>query len=327
MKAKSLIVTCIIVCFCTALLYLQFGTARNHNVIKHNQAASSRAKTLIKKEAVGKTSDHPRKTQQDLYIGDLQEKLEKYLDKQRGVYSIGFKDLDNCQEIIIDQGSAPSASIIKIYIMIEAYNQAKQGLNDLENEIALQPENMVGGTGSLSGKPVGTKISIKNLLELMITQSDNTAANSLIDLLGMDRINKTAKRLGCKDTKLQREMMDLASIKAGKDNSTSVSDLVLTLDKIYNGKCISPHNDEQMIEIMKRQQLNQMIPRFLPPETSVAHKTGSLTGINNDAAIVFTDHGDYILCVLSQKEANSCKAEDAIAEISKMVFDSFTAAK
>ncbi|MGE5458957.1 MAG: serine hydrolase [Methanobacterium sp.] len=334
MKKKTILYICLMLCLCLALLFWQYAADilyKQKNAARHDPAGKNKAVVAVQNTAENKSVRQAQALKEHKGQVDaekLQAGIEKYLqEKANGSYKIGFRDLSANQEFMIGSGSVPSASIIKIYIMIEVFNQAKQGLLNLEDKIALKQENMVGGTGSLNGQPVGSKISITELLEVMITRSDNTAANTLIDLAGMDKINQTARQLGCRDTRLQRKMMDFASIKAGKDNLTSVSDLLLILDKLYKGKCVNHEFDEQMINIMKRQQYNQMIPKLLPAGTVVAHKTGSLSGINNDIAIVFTKHGDYILCILNQQTNNTKQAEDCIAAISKMIFNAYTAEK
>ncbi|MEN6389282.1 MAG: serine hydrolase, partial [Syntrophomonas sp.] len=171
-------------------------------------------------------------------------------------------------------------------------------------------------TGSLAGRPSGTSLTIRQLIELMITESDNTAANLLIDKLGFDYINNTIQTLGCQDTVLQRKMMDKST---GKENYTSVQDLILLLQSIYKGTCVSSSADQEMISILKKQKQRNLIPRSLPSGCVIANKAGNLPGIVNDAAIVFTKQGDYILCILSKK-VDEKQANEIMPKLSKIIY-------
>ncbi|MEN6391228.1 MAG: serine hydrolase, partial [Syntrophomonas sp.] len=116
----------------------------------------------------------------------LENNLKAVLKGARGNYSIGYKSLASSQEVILNPGQMPSASVIKLFIMTAAYNQAATGQLKLDDKLVLRDSDKVGGTGSLAGRPSGTSLTIRQLIELMITESDNTAANLLIDKLGFD---------------------------------------------------------------------------------------------------------------------------------------------
>jgi beta-lactamase class A len=240
----------------------------------------------------------------------------------KGNYSVAFYDLAGNEKVSINNYKAPSASTIKIYIMIEAFRQAKEGQLSLEEEIVLNDRDKAGGSGVLVNKPSGVKLKIENLVQLMMMQSDNTAANILIDRLGMENINNTIKSLGCIDTELNRKMMDTNAIERGDDNYTSVEDLCSTFSKMYNGNCIDSSYDPKMINIMKQHQFKSKIPNGLPKDVVVAHKAGEMIGIENDAGIIYTDKGAYILCILTQKGENN-KQVDSIKQISKQIYGKY----
>lgn len=246
----------------------------------------------------------------------LENSLKAVLKGTRGNYSIGYKSLTGPQEVILNPGQMPSASVIKLFIMAAAFNQAALEQLNLDDKLVIGDLDKVGGTGSLSGRPSGTSLTIRHLIELMITESDNTAANLLIDKLGFDCINNTIQELGCKDTVLQRKMMDKSS---GKENYTSVQDLILLLQSIYKGTCVSSTADQEMISILKKQKQRNLIPRGLPSGCVSANKAGNLPGIVNDAAIVCTAQGDYILCILSNK-VDEKQANEIIPKLSKTVY-------
>jgi beta-lactamase class A len=220
-------------------------------------------------------------------------------------YSVEVKSLKSGATNTVVSKKMLSASMIKVFIMVEAFNRIKAGTLKLDDKITY----------------AGTKKTIKELIDLMITVSDNTATNLLIDKLTMANINKTIKNFGCKDTSLQRKMLDFDSIKLGKDNFTSANDLALIFEKMYKGQCLGQEYDKKMLDILKLQEVNTKIPKLLPKGTVIAHKTGELDNVENDGGIIYTDKGDYIICVLFNNVQNPSKVRDLISRISKDVFD------
>lgn len=249
-------------------------------------------------------------------------KIEEVFSTIDGNYSVSFKDINEVDSVSINSKKAPAASTIKIYVMVEAYNQVNNGRVNLNDTISLNDSMKVHGSGKLQYEPSGTKLSIEELIKLMMVESDNTAANIMIDKLGMDNINSTIKALGGKDTELNRKMMDLESLNKGIDNYTSTDDLTLILSKLYNGQAVNSKYDNKMLDIMKGHQLKSKIPNKLPEGTVVAHKSGEMGGIENDAAIVYTDKGAYILCILT----DNGKSEEqvmAISDISREIYNQY----
>lgn len=255
--------------------------------------------------------------------GAMEKSLAAMADDSAGRFSIGFYDLNSDYQYIYQPGAMPAASVIKLYIMIEAYRQFRDGWLDPQERHELREDEKTEGSGVLYAYPAGTDFSLEKLVELMIIDSDNTAANILIRRLGQDNINVGIDRLGCQDTRLNWMLMTDEILVSGDDNPISCPDLLLTLRKLYNGECVSPELDREMIAIMSRQNYRSRIPAGLPAGTRVANKTGSLSWVVNDAAIVFTERGDYILCVLNSQPYSKEEAEATIAAISSRVYKTF----
>ncbi len=252
---------------------------------------------------------------------ELKERIENQLQNSAGNYSLGYKSLQSGEEVVINPGPMTAASIIKIFVMLEAYHQVYNNKITLDETLILMKNDKVGGTGSLGNSQDGKEITIRQLIKIMITESDNTATNMLIDKLSFEKINEFITAQGCLNTVLQRKMMDQASIQKGVENKTSVMDLVLVLEKLYHGQCVSPVYDQEMIDIMRMQKDRSRIPRLLPPDVPVAHKTGDLSGIVNDAGIIYTGKDDFILCILSRDVTNPADAKETIAKVSRIIFD------
>jgi beta-lactamase class A len=223
-------------------------------------------------------------------------------------------------DVVLNSHKMASASLIKIPIMIEAYNQKNQGLLDFNEKITIRHTNTVEG-GSIYNLPDGTTLTIGQIVELMIVQSDNTAANILIDKLSMKKVNAMIDSLGCKDTLLQRKMMDFEAAKQGRQNYTSVTDMANLLEKLYKLQCLDPASDQAMLDTLARQEDNTAIPAQLPHHITIAHKTGELDGMNYDCAIVYGQSHDYILCIMAENVKDEPHAFYDMSAISLAIYD------
>lgn len=190
-----------------------------------------------------------------------------------------------------------SASMIKVFILAAIMEKVEQGEISLDKEIVLLGSDKVGGAGILSGYPSGESFSLKEILKLMITHSDNTATNIAIDQIGMNAINEYIQRNGYSDTVLRRKMMDLDAINAGIENYSSVKDLGDIFLKIYNFQCVSATCDAIMIDFLQGQTDDECFPAALPDKV-VAHKTGALVGLFDEGGIIYDKDGDDVILVI-----------------------------
>lgn len=156
----------------------------------------------------------------------------------------------------------------------------------------------------------GIEVTIRDLCNLMIILSDNTATNVLIDRLGIDEINKTIKNLGLKNTILSRKMYDMESKKLGNENYFSLSDMAIILESIHNETLISQSVSKEIKTIMKEQQINHKIPYYIPEDVTILHKTGEADGITHDIGIVYSKN-PFIIGFASN-ETNIQEFEDII---------------
>lgn len=220
-------------------------------------------------------------------------------------------------------GSRPmrSASLIKILIMVEAFEQFKTMQLSPDTSIAFEETDRVGGAGLLQELPAGTSRTVLELIELMIAESDNIATNLLIDRIGMANINARINALGCADTVLNRRMMDFEAAEAGRENLTSVTDVNRVLTRLHNADCVSSDADSSMCAILGRQTDRCKIPLLLPPLAACQHKTGELPGAEHDAGIILTPKGAYILTIMSDNLTDPERGRQAVARISRAVYD------
>jgi beta-lactamase class A len=182
-------------------------------------------------------------------------------------------------------------------------------------------KDIAGGSGKIKTMKLPCLLSIRELLEFMITVSDNTATNKIIEILGLDYINARFKKIGLNNTKLMRKMMDFSRRHNGVENYTSSRDIVCILEKIYRKELTSDEFSEMAISFLKDQQVNDRLPRYLPKEVVVAHKTGLERRVVHDAGIVFTPRGNYIICVLVKGAESYKKAKKFIAQVSLLTYN------
>ena len=155
----------------------------------------------------------------------------------------------------------------------------------------------------------------------MIIYSDNTAANKVIDMLGFEYINKAFEDMGLKETILQRRIMDFVQRSKGIENYMSVYDIALLLEKIYRKELVDEEASELMLSFLKQQKVNDRLPRDLPEDIVVAHKTGLERGVVHDAGIIFTPQGDYLICMLTKGIKEYAQAKKIIAEVSLLTYN------
>ena len=153
----------------------------------------------------------------------------------------------------------------------------------------------------------------------MITVSSNFAANLLIDRLGVESIRRTVAALGADGMQLLRGVEDQKAFDKGLNNTTTARGLLVLLDRIAHGEAVDSRADAEMIEILKRQKFNDAIPAGVQPGTAVAHKTGNITRIHHDAAIVFAP-APYVLVLLVRGIDDQKKSAALMAELSRAVY-------
>ncbi|MBR3017825.1 MAG: serine hydrolase [Clostridia bacterium] len=216
-----------------------------------------------------------------------------------GEVSVFAKDLTT-GEIWAYQPDIPlvAASVIKLPILVEAFRQVRDGLADMNETFAVRPEQKMPGCGALTRLRDGIQVTLHDLCVLMIILSDNTATNMLIERLDMEPINETIRSLGLNKTTLRRRLFDMEASARGIENTITCLEIGMMLERLYDGSCVSPEADAEMLSILSEQQLNGKIPFFLP-EIRIAHKTGEDDGITHDVGILYADH-PVIVCFGSE---------------------------
>lgn len=253
----------------------------------------------------------------------LEEKIKKQAKTFGQETGIVIEDLSTGWKITVNANRLfPSASMVKVPIMAGIFYARAEKTLDLKQRLVLKNRHKALGSGVLKEYAQGTTLDIDDLIELMIIESDNTAANMLIEYLGLAPLNNYFKKMGLNNTNIARKMMDFKSRRYGLENFTSASDLAYLLEEIYNYKLINKGFSRRCLGILKKQKIRDRIPAKLPPGTIVAHKTGLERGVCHDTGIVFTPRGDFIICVLTQHHYKTSRpAKKFISDIALDVYN------
>ncbi len=230
---------------------------------------------------------------------DTNAKIEQYLNDgtEYAVY-LAYPTKSN-EVFIYNSKPMRSASMIKVFIMATVMDKAQRGELNLDESVTLMSSDKVGGAGILAGYASGTEFTLREVVELMITHSDNTATNIVIDRVGMSAINDYIQRNGYGDTILRRKMMDFDAIAAGRENFSSVRDLGTFFLRLYNYECVGEAYDKIMLDFLVKQTDTDCLPAALP-DKQIAHKTGALDGLYDDGGIIYSDAGDAVLVIMTE---------------------------
>jgi beta-lactamase class A len=265
----------------------------------------------------------------------LRQRLEARISQvPSAIVGVSFRDLQTGDSLDINaDDSFHAASTMKVPVMIELFRMVERKELSLDQGILLvnQFGSIVDGSpfsvdagddsDSLMYTKVGERVPIRELLDRMIVRSSNLATNALIAIVGAERANATAHALGASRIKVLRGVEDQKAFDAGLSNSTTSRDLAALMSAIEQNRAASKSSCDAMRAILLRQEFNDEIPAGLPPGTPVAHKTGSITGVLHDAAIVYPKgRRPYVLVVLTRGIPDEKIARALIADLSRIVY-------
>lgn len=189
-----------------------------------------------------------------------------------------------------------SASLIKTPIMLCALEAVEKGLLSLDERIPVLPCQCVGDEAPVLEN--GQDVPLSVLLEHMITTSNNSATNVLIDLLSMEKVNAFSARIGLGDTVLRRHMLDYEAARQGRENHTSAADMLRLYTLLHQGETLTPFMCETALPILLRQKDKELL-MFADPQRKAAHKTGGLSDIAHDAGILYGENRTLIFAILA----------------------------
>ena len=241
-----------------------------------------------------------------------------------GVLGVAILDLTTGQEYVLHADEVlPTASSIKIAILAELYHQAQQGKIKLGDLYTLQSADIVGGSGVAGALTPGvTRLTIRDVAALMISVSDNSAANIIIDRIGMENVNALLDSLGLTHTRLRRKMMDVKAAAEGRENISTPREMVTLLEDLYRGKVFNKQMTDDFFELLSVHK-ESYIPRELPEDLRIANKPGELEGVRNDSGIVFTGNRPFVISVMATYLRREKDGGEAIVRIATAAYQMF----
>ncbi len=225
-----------------------------------------------------------------------------------------------------------AASTMKAPVLIEVYRQAAAGRFSLDDSLLVENDftSIVDGSLFRIGddsddalyEHTGRSLPIRDLATRMITMSSNLATNLIIELVKADSVQRTMESMGARTMRVLRGVEDIKAFERGLNNTATASDLAVLLDAIRRNEAVSRAASEEMRDILLGQEFNEMIPAGLPGTARVAHKTGWITGITHDAAIVYPENAPpYVLVILTEGFDDHAAASQAGAGIARIVHE------
>ena len=297
----------------------------------------------------------------------LESDISRIIENSGAEMALSALHLESGQRIDVDAGRVyPLCSVLKIPVLVEAFRQIEEGLFTLDDRWQLTTAEKNLPSGILVFFDDGLAPTVRDLLTLMIIISDNTATDMVMNRLGAGSVTRTMHSLGLTDIHVPmtirqifddllpsadptQDMLALAtaprnrtgrSYSLGPDNDVGTpAALTELLARIWRGELVSRASCNAMLEILLKQQLNDRLPRYLPPGTRCAHKTGTLPGIRNDSGIIYAGGPSHVAVTLFSRWDDEAAADDPIANketpiaidsafgrIGRLLYDTFSEA-
>lgn len=271
-----------------------------------------------------------------LNAADLREQLTPIIEAHDGDVAVCIRNLETGEQFVW-RGDAiqPTASLIKLAVMVAAYRQSDAGTLDLTKSIALQDADKVPGSGILTDHfSAGATISLRDAIRLMIRYSDNTATNLVVDQIGLPTTAATMAELGLPQTRLNSKVYRGSTTIAPERSrlfglgSTTAIETVELLQRIHRGTAASEASCNAMLEHLLACDDKTMLASQLPPGTKIAHKSGAVDASRTNAGIIYGPVATFAICVLTTNNKDRSwddnnAAHTLIGAIARTAFDHF----
>lgn len=296
-----------------------------------SSSTASSAESQASRESESQSSNkstgtaNPAAFENDPAYDELRAEVEDLASGAVMDVGVAFVDLTDPDRIagfsVNGDTSLVAASMIKLAVLAEFLDEVERGDIAMEEPYTVQAEDIVGGTGSVQSAGAGSTFTFGELARLMICESDNVAANVLIDRMGMDAVNARLEELGLENTQLVRRLMDETAMAQRKENLMSAEDAAVLLAQIYRGQLVSETASAFALEALEAQTDSAGLAQGLPEGVVFAHKTGTLAMVKNDGGIVEAEK-PYVLVVFCSGAEQSA-AYDLMGKISTLVYEQF----
>lgn len=246
----------------------------------------------------------------------IESAIEQYSSLSAGMF---FLDLDTGNYLDIKGDRVfPAASTIKLPILIAFYQDVDAGKVSLDETLVMKSDLVASGSGTMQDEPDGTRFSIRETVDKMITISDNTATNMIIERLGgIAKLNERFRTWGLTDTRIRNWLGDFQGT-----NTTSSVDMVKLLAMLSRDKLVSESSREQALELLRRTTTRTLLPSGLGAGAVIADKTGDIGFVVGDAGIIDMPNGKrYLAAIFVKRPYNDPIVRDFVRRISRIVYN------
>ena len=268
-------------------------------------------------------------------LTELELQILDSLHQNEGEFAIIFQNLDSVEQALYINKKTMfhAASTMKTPVMIEAYKQAHLGKISLDDTLLITNRfRSIVDSSWYELTPdadselqlynqIGEPRTIKELINLMITESSNIASNMLVQHLGATNITTSMREMGAKDMHVLRGVEDIKAFEQSLSNITNASSLAIIFEKLAREEVVSAEASREMLDILKDQRFKDVIPAKLPKDVVVAHKTGTLSQAHHDSGIVYLPDGRrYILVMMSKNLLDFERSTELLSNLSLMIY-------
>jgi beta-lactamase class A len=276
------------------------------------------------------TEKRSNNSQSELLWQKLEASVQQANRELDGTLGVAIMDLTDGRVFLLNADHVfAQASSIKVAVLAELYHQEQQSeagiagkakLNDL---YIVDARDIVDGSAIMSGLTPGvTRVTNRDLATFMVTVSDNSATNVLIDRLGMQNVNALLDSLGLHQTRLQRKMMDVKAAQEGRENISTPNEMMALFAALYKNKVLNKKLTDDFFKVLGTPKESD-IPRYIPETVVCANKPGELAGVRNDLGIVFVPNRPFVIVAMTAYLKRERDGDDAIAKIAGQAYEYF----
>jgi len=250
--------------------------------------------------------------------------IKKYLETREGNYSFYFEEINSGYLYGVNENKEMvSAGCIKLPLAMALLKEVENGKIELQSKVKILAGDKTQGSNGIIHEFSASEYSVLDLLVAMLIQSDNTAANKIIDILSIQRVAELFKEMGLKNTKLKRITTDDKLEQDELENTTSSFDLSRCFKLLYLNQYLNEENSNLIVNILKKQQATNKIPFYIPRDIqkNIANKGGSLETVENDTTLIMIPKGKFLFTVMANNLPNNVYGITTISRVGKMMWD------